>query len=43
MAGSDKLKTFPPIDAADYADVAALRAEDAKMIRDEAEREATID
>ena len=43
MAYFDQLKTFPPIDAASYADVAALRAEDAKHIREEAEREATID
>ena len=43
MAHGDKCKEFPPISLAAYADAAALRAEDAKNIREEAEREATID
>ena len=43
MAGGDKCKEFPPVSLAAYADAAALRAEDAKNIREEAEREATID
>ena len=43
MAGDGKCKEFPPVDTAAYADAASLRAEDAKRIREEAEREATID